>query len=278
MGRVELRRWMLTLSVHLQAGSDRLFDVLCLGGLMLEYRLGFHPYYPERLGYDWLLRLVNPGLGALLRETKRYSLATTRRRVTLYREAVRILREGVLGDFVEIGVHRGGTAAVLAFALRGTGRSLHLFDRWGDLPEPTERDGFRQQQYRRDAIGEKLRDLAEHPPLRDAKRLVQEVAGYPEELTFYYEGWYQDTLRAGGPFRGSRLAFASVDCDYYESVRLALQFVQRHASPRATIVVDDYGSWPGAQDALLEYVEESRRGATLTVLKRLGQAVLRLGG
>ena len=47
------------------------------------------------------------------------------------------------GDFIEMGVYRGGTALLLAHALREQGSSgeLHLLDSWQGMPPPTTEDG-----------------------------------------------------------------------------------------------------------------------------------------
>jgi O-methyltransferase len=234
--------------------------------------LCFHPYIPERLGFLRLMRLVNPELARLLHVTKRYSLLSARNRTTLYREGRAVLRRGVAGDFLEIGVHRGGSAGVLAYLVRGLAhRNLHLFDRWGDLPDPTAQDGHRFDEYRRDRIADKLADLRDNPPLAAARRVIEDLIGFPPERLHYYPGWYSETF---GQYSGGPIAFASLDCDYYESVKLALSFIDRHAAPAATVVADDYGSWPGARLAIDDWLETTSRRVRVHRL-RTGPVVLR---
>jgi len=231
--------------------------------------IAFHPYLPERLGFSWLTSLVAPELYRLLQTTDGFTLAPRRNRVTLWREARRILKRGVPGDFVEIGVHRGGTAGVLAHLLKREPRTLHLFDRWGDLPEPTAEDAFTADEYRKDRIPEKLADLVSGPPLPDTKQLLHDVLGFPIDRTRYYQGWFSETFPA---YDGGKIAFASVDCDYYESVRDALDFLAPLLSSGATIVLDDYGTWPGARAAADEWL--GPRKADLYVMPT-GPAVIR---
>lgn len=234
-------------SVHVRSGQN--FFVSALN----TARFGFHPHLPVRLGYRRLLALSHPKLARLLTITDAYTLVPALQRVMIYREALQVLRDGVSGDFIEIGVHRGGSAGILADLLKSaSNRNLHLFDRWGDLPEPTAQDGFRATQYRKDAIRDKLEDLKKRPPLPDARHLINEVIGLPESRTFYHMGWYNQTLPLAKAECVSGIAFASVDCDYYESVKLSLAFISRLASPGCCIVVDDYASWPGAKKAVDE--------------------------
>jgi hypothetical protein len=183
-----------------------------------------------------------------------------------------VLRHRVPGDFVEFGVHRGGTAAVLAEVIKQEpDRQLHLFDRWGDLPEPTEENGFRKQQYARSKIPKKLAALK--GSLEDAKHVLEDVIGFPADRIHYYQGWYADTLK---DYPGRPIAFASIDCDYYASVKAVLAVCDRHASPGASLVSDDYGRWPGARQAIHEWMDSTKHRVQLIRLQRIGTALLRI--
>jgi hypothetical protein len=211
-------------------------------------RYGLHPVLPTRLGFRRVLGLTNPPLARVLTETDAFTLVPARPRVTLARAAQKVLDESVPGDFVEFGVHHGGTAGVLASMLKGSDRRLHLFDRWGDLPEPTEEDGIQHQRYARANIPEKLKDLVDRPPLASTKELIERQLKFGNVR--YYQGWYEDTLPT---YEGRPIAFANVDCDYYNSVKLVLDFIRDHASPGCVIYIDDYGEWPGARKATDEF-------------------------
>jgi O-methyltransferase len=236
-------------------------------------KLAFHPYLPEKLGYSRVLGVLQPELSRLLSAAKPYALMSRRNLTTLYRESTRVLRDNIPGCFVEIGVHRGGSAAILAQVLMDQpNRHLHLFDRWGDLPEPTEEDGYRAEEYRKDAIGGKLAKLREDPPLEATREVLEEIIEFPKDRLHYHAGWYSETLPeySGGP-----IALASVDCDYYEAVKLSLAFLDRYASPGATIIADDYTAWPGTKKAVHEWIEVTNRKVHLHRVPT-GPAVLHL--
>lgn len=235
--------------------------------------LAFHPYLPEKLGYSKLLRMVQPELAQLLTAAKPFALMSRRNLTTLFREAKETLRKKVPGCFVEIGVHRGGSAAVIAHLLMDEpDRHLHLFDRWGDLPEPTEDDGYRADEYRKADIQDKLASLRDDPPLQSTRKVLEEIIQFPTSRVHYHAGWYNETLPeySDGP-----IAFASVDCDYYEAVKLALSFLDQHASPEATIIADDYTAWPGTKKAVHEWIDTTKREVHLHRLPT-GPAVLHL--
>jgi hypothetical protein len=229
-------------------------------------RYGLHPVLPVRLGFRRLLEWGNPALARALADSDAYTLVPARSRVTLARLAKDVLDRKIPGDFAEFGVHRGGTAAVLASLLKGRhSRTLHLFDRWGDLPEPTKEDGAQQEKYARSNISDKLAQLPQ--ALADAQGLMARI-GFDRAV--FHQGWYEETLPG---YAGAPLAFVYVDCDYYQSVKLVLDFIAGHAADGCIVLVDDYGEqWPGAKQATDEFC--GQRAIVPEVV--LGQAVLRL--
>jgi hypothetical protein len=234
----------------------------------LKYAL--HPYWPVRLGFRRALKLANPGAAKIIDKTSGLTLAGPRVQIAQLRACRDVLQRGVPGDFVEFGVHRGGTAAVLAAALLNEpGRHLHLFDRWGDLPEPTDEDGFRKETHSR---ANKLETIATlNDTLATAKRLVEVDVGFPRDRVTYYQGWFNDTIKQ---YPGNPIAYVSIDTDYYESTVPVLAMCERYASPQAVFFMDDYSAWPGARQATDEFLARTKRRTRLS-LTPMGRAVLR---
>lgn len=227
---------------------------------MISLRYGLHPHLPVKLGFRRLLRLTDPGLARMLDATRAYSITPDRPRVTIYRSARNVIDRDVNGDMAVIGASRGGSAAMLALLLREQPeRQLHLFDRWGDLPDPSPEDGFRAEQYRKDRIGDKLADLADRPPLDDARHVMHDLAGLGDNQVRYYPGWFDETLDEEGPYSGRPLAFVLVHCDYYRSVARALAFVDRHMTKGGIALINDYSFWPGSKQATEEYLTAATR-------------------
>ncbi len=152
---------------------------------------------PEERLLGRLSRLLDPDGAAVIDRTQDATLVTFRRRAVLFYALRDTLAREVPGGVAEIGVHRGGTAGLLAAVLldAGLARPLHLYDAWGALPSPTEADGRQAESYRHENIPEKLADLAEDPPRPVAEHTVHAVVGYPRESTTYHQGWYEETLR-----------------------------------------------------------------------------------
>ena len=242
---------------------------------MISLRYALHPYFPSRLGFERLLGITSPNLSRIIAATDQFSITPSRARVTIYREALAVLDRGIPRDIAVIGAHRGGTAAPLALLLKDRpDRQLHLFDRWGDLPDPTPEDGFRAEQYRKDRIPEKLAELADRPPLDDCRHVMHDIIGLSERQVAYYPGWFDETLAEDGPYPGAPLAFALVHCDYYESVKRALAFVDRHIADGGAAIVNDYCYWPGSKQATDEYLASAKRSVKLE-MTATHQALLR---
>ncbi len=135
------------------------------------------------------------------------------------------------GDFVELGVFKGGSAWVLQRALdkRGVGK-LHLFDTFTGIPEKT--DGL-------DSFG--LGDFKETN--------VQDVmAAIPEAV--FHVGRFPDTL----PEHVKDLSFVHVDCDQYESCRLAIFLLWPRLLPGGIMAFDDY-PFAGIKKAICDFAK-----------------------
>jgi O-methyltransferase len=150
----------------------------------------------------------------------------------------------------EFGVGRGGSATLMAWMVGHYGGKLTLFDLFGRIPPPGERDGERAQE-RYEVI------------------LNKEGAGYygniPNLLeTILYDisavcdlskvdvviGKYEETL----PNLRDERAFdlVHIDCDWYESSKAVLSYLKTRLNPGGVVQVDDFSNWEGSKIATSE--------------------------
>ena len=95
---------------------------------------------------------------------------------------------GLQGALVECGVWNGGSAAVLADAIRKPGRDVWLFDSWAGLPAPGVHDGQRAwSEWARHGGAFNVGDAAK--PLEAFR-----IAGLDECLLHIRRGWFNETL------------------------------------------------------------------------------------
>lgn len=166
----------------------------------------------------------------------------------------------VAGDVCEFGVAAGATSALIANEMRETDKRLWLFDSFQGLPKPSEKDRLLD-----DVMGLGSIDKYEGAmsfPASAVRQRLREIE-FPESRTEVVEGFVEQTLRQNRlpkqPLRQNRLpkraAFSYVDMDFYEPIKLALEFLHTVTSQGGFIMVDDYGFLSeGAQTAVDEFL------------------------
>ena len=115
-------------------------DIFKRFGLELRYVPVPRDDIPDRELYapffsPWLI----PGERKKLRADDLQAVASVDRKYLLWQLVTQCAR-AIPGDAAECGVYRGGSAYVLARALReaGTGLKLHLFDSFSGMPETSQ--------------------------------------------------------------------------------------------------------------------------------------------
>jgi len=212
------------------------------GSLMLKRFISF-----LRIG------LINPRLLLFVWQIKREKktfLCYTKllSLITSYFEA----RKRATGPIMvaEFGVGRGGSAALLAWLVQKYGGRLVLYDIFGRIPAPTDKDGERaQERYRIILHHEKDSYYGNIPNLFEViQKEIAEVCD-PSRVE-YVRGRYEETL----PGLEDDYVFnlVHIDCDWYESSQAVLRYLQTRLSPGAILQVDDYSNWEGSNRALNE--------------------------
>jgi len=158
---------------------------------------------------------------------------------SLVLNARQLVEEGVPGDFVEVGVYKGNSAAVLADLARGAGRRLVLFDTFAGFDE-------------RDARSEGLprTDEFDDTSLMAVRKLVG------DEGVHYVQGFFPESL-AKAPVI-DRVALLHLDCDLHDPMRAGLEAFYTRLAPGACVVIHDYssGHWPGTKRAVDHFLED----------------------
>jgi Macrocin-O-methyltransferase (TylF) len=166
-----------------------------------------------------------------------------------------IERRRIPGMFIECGSALGGSAIVIASAKR-RGRNLKVFDTFGMIPAPTNKDDMDvHARYETIKSGKALGIGGDtyygyHPDL--LREVSQNFAKhcYPiaDNNITLVKGLYQDTLNILEP-----VAFAHIDCDWYESVLTCLKEIVPRLSEGSVMIIDDYYAWSGCQSAVDEF-------------------------
>lgn len=159
----------------------------------------------------------------------------------------------VAGDFVECGVWRGGNALAAAdiFGRSGQNRTVWMFDTFAGMTEPTVLD--RDAQTGRPAISR----FKETPGwcLASRQEVEQTFESFPGRKEFcpfqMVEGRVEETLR--GRVLPERISVLRLDTDWYESTKIELEVLWPRLEYGGILIVDDYGKWTGARQAVDEF-------------------------
>ncbi|MGW4798855.1 TylF/MycF/NovP-related O-methyltransferase [Nonomuraea sp. NPDC004297] len=178
----------------------------------------------------------------------------------------------VPGAFVECGVWRGGSCRAIASTLLQLGvtdRDLFLYDTFSGMTKPNEEDvsifdGRALDLWEEAARnGERLAkdafrdDLVNEAAVRD----VVLSTGYPGDRVQLVRGPVEETLPGRAP---EQIALLRLDTDFYRSTKHELETLYPRLVAGGVLVVDDYGHWQGARQAVDEYFAERGEPVLLT--------------
>jgi len=177
------------------------------------------------------------------------TMTNVEQRMNTYHLASQVLAYNVPGDFVELGCHAGKCAVLLQKIIDyyDPNRSLHVYDSFEGIPEPTTRDGNTATFYKgqmavnQQQLLDNFKKVGLKPPLIHA-------------------GWFKDTLPTELP---QRISFAHLDGDLYDSIMVSLEHVYPRLFKGAICLIDDYcdpsvyDGWnelPGVKQACDEFL------------------------
>ena len=167
-----------------------------------------------------------------------------------------VARQGIPGDFVECGVWRGGNSIVAADVFRRLAprKALHLFDTFAGMTAPSARD-VDQQGVSADAEfirGQRV-DCNEWCYASIAEVKANFAMGHLGQCDVHYvKGDVLETLRLEENVPDS-ISVLRLDTDWYESTKLELEVLYPRLVDGGVLIVDDYGHWGGAKQAVDEY-------------------------
>lgn len=189
-----------------------------------------------------------------------HTLSTKECLYSLYTATVYISESCIPGDVVECGVWKGGCAMMAALTLKARGdssRRLVLYDTYEGMPSATDKDVDWQQVSARELVTEQAHNRA-HPvwcraTLDQAQRNVWST-GYPKERIVFVKGKVEETIPAHE--LPDRIAILRLDTDWFESTYHALRHLFPRLSTHGVLIINDYGHWKGAREAVDRYFQE----------------------
>lgn len=170
-----------------------------------------------------------------------------------------VINEGIEGDFAELGVWRGNTAAVLANFAISDGREVFLFDTYTGFSETdlTEIDADKISMFDNTSI-----------------EMVKNTVGYKNSGCHYVAGLFPGSITTEA--EAKTYAAVSLDCDLYKPMKAGLDFFYPRMSKGGVFFIHDYSSqlWNGTKLAVDEFC--ARTGEYIVLMPdKSGSAFIR---
>lgn len=153
-----------------------------------------------------------------------------------------VLENNVEGDLMEAGVWRGGASIYMKAILDvydASNRSVWLADSFEGMPVPKD--------------GSDGADLSQNEYLSVSLEQVKDYFAqfnHLDENVKFLKGWFCDTLPSA-PVK--TLAVLRLDGDLYSSTMDSLNNLYHRVSKGGYVIIDDYGGWPPAKNAVDEF-------------------------
>jgi O-methyltransferase len=219
-------------------------------------------------------------MAATMKAVRRHTLTSHARIAALVDAVEYVVRERIEGDLVECGVWKGGSVMAAALTLKRLGqtdRDLYLFDTFTGMPEPGSEDvsspydgySLHKRWRRHDAAAKEWAGI----PV-DTVRANVESTGYPPERIKCVVGMVEDTIPAEAP---ERIALLRLDTDWYASTKHELTELFPRLSQGGVLIVDDYGHYEGARQAVDEYFAETGQRILLNRIDYTGRISVKQG-
>lgn len=206
---------------------------------------------------------------------KGYHLQSVERLYGLYQGLQYITRSGIPGDIVECGVFKGASLMLASLVLKSLGdtsRKLYLYDTFAGWPEADPAHDHIQGASSR----QNMTFLKHHPVYQgvDIKSVQENIerTGYPAGNLVFVKGKVEETIPGTMP---EKIALLRLDTDWYESVKHGLVHLYPKLSMKGVLIIDDYGHWKGAQDAVDEYFSERKIPILLQRLDYTGRMAVK---
>jgi len=188
-----------------------------------------------------------------------YTMTSVERMYMLYKSIEYIANNKIEGDFVECGVWKGGSSMMAALALKKFGavqKKMYLYDTFEGMSEPTVKDISFNNEKMIDSWGtfsreEKIFCLS---PIDEVKSNLAKT-GYDPHYLFYIQGKVEDTIPATMP---DKISLLRLDTDWYESTKHEMLHLYPHLVNKGVLILDDYGHWKGAREAVDEYFADRK--------------------
>lgn len=215
----------------------------------------------------------------ILNKCKPYTMTSEERLYAMNKAVEYLIKNNIPGDIVECGVWRGGSTMCALLGLVKMGkpdRNIFLYDTFDGMSEPTEKDANLLGKDAKQLLDESQKTTEDtmwcYAPIEDVKKNIESTS-YPHQLVTYIKGKVEDTIPGTMP---GEIALLRLDTDWYESTYHELKFLFPKLVKGGVLIIDDYGHWQGAREAVDQYFEENNINMLLNRIDYTGRIGIKM--
>jgi len=186
----------------------------------------------------------------ILNNCSNFTMTSKDRQLQILQCVEDICNKNVPGDFIEIGVWKGGIIMIMLYKLLQLGvtdRIIHVYDTFSGMTESSLKDI--------DRFGivadYKAPGIICSASYEDVYNNIQSI-GYPMKNIIFHLGDIRNTDVSCIP---NKIALLRLDIDWYELYKFALPLFEPNVSNDGIVTIDDYNFWNGCKEAVDEYIE-----------------------
>jgi O-methyltransferase len=215
----------------------------------------------------------------IIKTSQPYTMTSAERLYGLYKAMEYLSTNRIEGDIVECGVWKGGSsmcALLSAKLFNDTNRHSYLYDTYEGMSEPTEKDtnvyGDTAVVQLKSSRKQDQMSVWCYSPLEEVEQNIKST-GYPIGQVHFVKGKVEDTIPGNIP---EKIALLRLDTDWYESTYHELTHLFPRLVKGGVIIIDDYGHWKGAREAVDQYFKENNIQMLLNRLDYTGRIGIKL--
>ena len=192
----------------------------------------------------------------IIKFVNNYTMTSPERIKCLIDATKYIVKNKIVGTFVECGVWRGGSvmaAMLMLKKLKVNNTKFYLFDTFDGMSEPSNFDRDYSKNKGKDLLQYNTKDKNNkiwcYSPIEEVKKNIFKTK-YPIKNIKFIKGKVEVTLKYYAP---KKIALLRLDTDWYQSTKYELEILFPRLVKGGVLIIDDYGYWKGCKKAVDEY-------------------------
>jgi len=215
----------------------------------------------------------------IINKSKPYTMTSEERLYGLFKAMEYIAINKIEGDIVECGVWKGGSsmcAILSAQNFNDINRVFYLYDTFEGMSAPTEKDIDilnMDAQYQLDHSKKEV-DVSVwcYSAIEEVQQNIA-LTNIVSEKVKFIKGKVEDTIPGTIP---EKIALLRLDTDWYESTYHELVHLFPRLVKNGVIIIDDYGYWKGAREAVDQYIKEKNITILLSRMDDTGRMAIKV--